>query len=228
MKRRAQLSRSEHINVIQSLLGLPKTSQAVKVAMQIDGIMHMCVFVEERRRMIPDMKIAQRRVEQIATTAAKLAQLLGKEPAAIHIVRTQISDITEIMSSTPERDNANLREFIIRLQAIRAKSEALLDYASYLRTIYFPPSALSARRSGVHTILWPFLFQAWEWSGQKVAKTPDGPLHRFVAYLHSALGLPEVRASTLRDAVTAYLHESKSTRARKKIMGPPLRGAGRS
>ena len=73
-----------------------------------------------------------------------------------------------------------------------------------LREAYFLPLADDGAKTHEAAVLWPRLFCAWEAYGQRVAKSQQGPLHRFLTLVHREIGLPPPAWGTFRDAVTHW------------------------
>src|SRR5829696_7228194 len=107
------------------------------------------------------------------------------------------------MGKMNEIDQRKLADFISTARTIRDSADVYLKTDGGFRRLHHLPSACMAGKSAVVLWLWPRLFEIWRWSGKRLAKTPGGPLHRFVSSVHAIcerqrngdterLGCPEV------------------------------------
>jgi hypothetical protein len=204
---------------LQSMLGLAKPD-AIYVASMIFGMLVHCEMENDARRRTPDVRIAKRRMEGIRNAAAQLARMLPEEPVAEDLVRVPgtMTDRPELlteegvicMGKMHELDQRKLADFISTARTIRDSADEYLKTDFEFRELHRLPPAWGAGKSAVVLWLWPHLFEIWRWSGKRLAKTPDGPLHRFVSFVHTTCGLSGVSPSTLRDAVVAFERERKA------------------
>ena len=204
---------------LELMLGLAKPD-AVQVALMISGMLVMCEIENDARRRTPEVRIAKRRMEGIRNAAAQLARMLPEEPVAEDLVRVPgtMTDRPELlteegvicMGKLHKIDQRKLADFISTAQTIKDLADVYLKTDDEFRRLHHLPSACVAGKSAVVLYLWPRLFQIWRWSGKRLAKTPGGPLHRFVSSVHATCRLSSVSPSTLRDAIIAFERERKA------------------
>ena len=195
------------------MLGLEKKSYAADIAIRIQSWVWTCEEEEAARAVIPDIKVERKRLERIATTAAILARLLEDEPLAEELMREPgaMSDRQDAMedgvldmTKLHDIDQRKLMVFIQTAKQVRRNAEFALSDDRRLRLHLGLPKRENAGKSPITSRLWPNLFQTWTWAGKRVAKTNGGPLHRFVAFVHSVYDLGEVKASTLKDSIAEW------------------------
>jgi hypothetical protein len=182
---------------------LPKVVRRIETALYFFGLYHSA------RQEISDVREARNRIERIAATASRLRQYLKQcpdHPAQLLTIKWAPLNSGEFYFDWREmpRMEAKLRNFLRTLDTIVHTASIWADNEDALRRAHRLVRAEDALKSVEAAGLWPNLFKTWEDSGRQVAKTAHGPLHRFVSLVHRVAGLPEPKASTLKDAVTSY------------------------
>jgi hypothetical protein len=215
---------------MQEMLGLERKEYAVQVAVNIGVNLELCSQIYEARRRISDVKAAKRQLGRIAVMAGDLARLLEDEPFAEDLIRRPGSflerrgpDGVIDMPALRAEDQKKVADLIVGLRTISDMAEHYVSDDTAFRGVqWLPPLRDAGKRPEVFW-LWPRLFEIWELAGRQVAGTKDGPLHRFVSFVHHVCELPSVSASTLRDSVAEWKRDG----SRAKIAeGPPWWIAG--
>jgi hypothetical protein len=200
----------EQVARMKCMLGLESEAETIHVAVWIATTAWICTEEDAARQRTPEIKTAKKRLDRIASVASLLAQLMEDEPIAEHLVRIpgtlqdRAVDGEIDLPAIRDEDQKKLRDFIGVARTIRIAADHYLADDQTLRFVYHLPPRSGVGKSPVALWLWPALFEIWEDCGNKVAKTPAGPLHRFVSFVHEACGFPEVKASTFKDAVTDW------------------------
>lgn len=206
----------EQVDQLGILLGLPDHDLSLIAALHISGIISAFISIEQRRIAVKDVKSAKRRLDRIANLAGQLAQLLKAEPIADGLLpgagdfesrRSQDDGI--YMSQLLQEDRDRFRAFVDTLQAIRSNANWTLRDDKRFRLAHMLPQADQAGQSPFARTLWPLLLDYWCHAGKRPALTVNGPLHRFIAIIHSAIEAPEPRGSTLKDAVLQWRQDDR-------------------
>jgi hypothetical protein len=225
----------EQVRILQEKLELTEYEHAVIVAAAIRVCVWQSMKQKRAREAISDIKDARRSVAQIETTARKLARLLDSSPLGRALVHKPGSIFDEnygvrdeegilCLSETYEAERAKLQDFINTARVISSVAAKLLKDEVSFRALHDLPPSWGAGKSAVAFCLWPQLFEIWSgWAGKPIGKTADGALHKFVSFVHEACDLPEVPASTFRDAVTAWKVDQRRQRRRRHRATPPWR-----
>lgn len=94
--------------------------------------------------------------------------------------------------------------FLNELDVLARNANFLEKNDEKLRRGALLPLANYTKRHIVGLTLWKTLFHLWEAAGKAVAESEQGPLFRFVTYVHSCVDLPEPKSDTLGDAVKKW------------------------
>ena len=204
----------EQVDKIAGMLGINNHFAARCVAAEISGYLFLCEYQESRRKDVPDVKNAKRRLERIAALAGNLARLMEDEPLAVELTKPSmdIHDRSDAnggidMSRLRAEDRERSAKFIETLRFVSKEAGRTVGNEKLFRRAYWLPPTDQSTRSTLSLMLWPFLFKMWSDAGKKVAKTPHGPLHRFIILIHEAIEAPEPNPSTFRDAVSKWVQD---------------------
>lgn len=206
----------EQVDQIGVLLGLPGHDAAQIAAARISGLIQVCIHTERVRLPTPNARVAKRRVGRIAVLAGQLAHLLEHEPLGDRFLldldsklepRSEGSGID--MSLRLQENRRNFQGLIDHLRRVRSGADSILKDDGGFRAAYGLPPAHRAGQSTLAWLLWPGLFDLWWQVGKRPTLTDKGPLHRFVALVHVAIGEEEPSGSTLKDAVLAWRQDER-------------------
>lgn len=215
---------------LRELLALRDRDEAFYVSAMIEGRMDWCRREAAARERTPHIEDAKRRLDHLANCAARLVRLLEEEPEAdrlVHIPGSMLDadalraedgaiDVPGIL----EARAARLASFIETARIIRNVAEGeIKDDRNHRSGLGLSPKRYAGKAPHAW-FLWPELFAIWQAAGFRVAKTAHGPLHRFVLFVHEVYGLSPVPATTVRDAVAAWLQDGSRT---YYADGPPWR-----
>jgi hypothetical protein len=203
---------------LQQHLNLKTKADAVDAALWIRFTIENCRRDAESRHRVSDTKTAKRRLDRIATQAANLSRLLAEEPIAEHLVRPPGSFLNRSvdgvvdMPALREADQQKLHDLVATLRVISAQAGHLACDDLSFRSAHQLPPIWGTGKTPIVLWLWPQLFAIWEGSGRRVAKTAEGPLHKFVKFVHDVCGLASVSPSTLKDAVADWKQDRRPAR----------------
>ncbi|MGF9764106.1 hypothetical protein AAII07_54285 [Microvirga sp. 0TCS3.31] len=210
---------------MQDMLGLERKEYAVIVAEMIWVRVHECSRKQEVRRRIPEVKAVKRRLDSMSIMAGHLARLLQEEPIAERLIHEPGSFLTRADSDgvihidrLRQEDLNKLAELIAALRMVSQNAERYSKDDVDFRCVYELPPLDDAEKLTYRIWLWPTLFEVWEMLGKKVAYTKDGPLHRFISFVHDVCNLPKPSASTLKSALLEW---EQDPRRAKIAEGPP-------
>jgi hypothetical protein len=203
---------------LQKLLGLERKEYAVRIALRIAASLLGCWQHDEARRQTSDVKSAKRRLDRIAVMAGNLARMLEEEPIAEDLLRVPGSILTRIqdrkdsddvvsMGDLRQEDLDKLADLIAGLRIVSQNAERHFTDDLTFRCAYRLPRHDDAGKLTFVVYLWPDLFEIWALAGKKLAYTKDGPLHRFISFVHHVCELPRPSASTLKVAVLDWEHK---------------------
>jgi hypothetical protein len=194
----------ERLSKLQEFLGGIGREHAKRIWQLISTTRADMKWLDAGRAKVPDVQKAKRDLAAIAKTARKLFDQMKNEPLRLYLIRDDIP----INCSDTELD-ANVRaavSFLWRLERVSQRAEKLsCDDADFRETHALPgPEQASLGPAQIH--LWPFLFSVWEKAGKrKLAYTPDGPLQKFIDFIHIEMELPRPGQSALRTAVNSHI-----------------------
>jgi hypothetical protein len=201
---------------LQSLLGLERQEEAFSYAHVITVSFEHYLFRLSERKKSSDIKSIKRELSKLTKDAKSVVICLKRSPMAAHVVWPHLNDSdiegiasTEVMQKLWEGDRKQLKRMIDDLQTIAKMAEYYLDRDDRLRSTLHLPKRKDAGKLPYVASFWPILLVIWKGVGKEPAGTKDGPLHRFISLVHVACGLPEVSASTLRDAATEWKQDRK-------------------
>jgi hypothetical protein len=191
---------------LQDALGLQDEEEAGRIWECIEKTAPIMRRWGKARQTVPDAQKAKIRLQRIQATCQKLANLLRDEPLAPLLFTAGkypggLSPDGEVILPTegetaefkdlPERFSRQLRVIAVNARVYETDGETF----RLAHTLPDPSLSIAAQ------VLWPILFHIWRSYGKPLTFATEGPLYRFVALAHRGLGLPEPRASTLRDAL---------------------------
>lgn len=135
---------------------------------------------------------AKKQLEVIRSTSRKLAALLNKEPLAAVLLSGDRLPVTigpdgRIIGGSDaqwEAYGAAPRMLAQQLEIVDATARRFLEDDDSFRGTHGLPSAKRSSAEAATLVLWPYLFRIWERAGRKLAYTVDGPLHRFLNFVH--------------------------------------------
>jgi hypothetical protein len=203
------------VDELQCMLKLDDHETARMVASAITDKLYQCRLCFEAQKNFPYDDKAKKRLRKIAQTAERLASLLCEEPDTRAIIGppprsehregargTTLGKIRE-MTAWPDKVLAALHS-----AAERANRQAE-DQNEFVYARLLPPDASLLGRGYVETkILWPFLFDLWADVRTQPAWTENGPLHRFLKFVHQVGDLPEPRSDTMRGVIETWKDEN--------------------
>ncbi|EIM26832.1 hypothetical protein [Microvirga lotononidis] len=197
----------DQVTKLQSMLGLDDYETASEIASFITSVLGSVDYHIEARKKIPRDGDEQERLRDIAKLARKLHRLLAKEPALQSLLSRPkgprggrgltLDEIAEI--------GRRPKELLLNLEILAEQStRQAKDDAEFARVRTLLPNVTTKDPEGqiATRMLWPHLFDIWTDIGKrKLAKTPNGPVHRFIALVHEVGDLPEPKASTIGNAI---------------------------
>jgi hypothetical protein len=206
----AELS-AEQLARLKEMLGLASLEEAGFVAAEVWGALVIHDMVAEARQRTEEFEQAHARLESIRSAAKRLSSLLAQEPIAGTLLspRETFSGAID-MSEVLERREQQAASLQHQLAVLLLNAEELLQSRDQHRAVRMLPTAANAELSSVSLTLWPILFRVWTRHRQKLGKTEDGPLHRFVIFIHEIAGLQEPRWGALRYAINRHLQHTDS------------------
>ena len=202
----------ERLAEFQALLGVEDQGHAWRMWKVIERAKPLMERFERGRRRIPDAQKAKRHLAAVAGAARRLSALLAREPLNELLLNGGMfpgalsEDCQVILPTDLERRAfaAAPGEFVKRLDGVATVAQLLADDDERFRLAHVLPNADHGAVTTAALVLWPLLFSFWEEEGRTLSHTPNGPLHRFVAFVHREFGLAKPSASTLRDAIQGY------------------------
>lgn len=202
---------AEQLAKLKEMLGLASLEEAGFVAAEICGSIVIHDMVAEARQRTEEFEQAHARLESIRSAAKRLSSLLAQEPLAGTLLspRETLSgdiDMPEVLERR-EQQAASLQN---QLAVLLLNAEEFLQSRDHHRVVRMLPTAADAELSSVSLTLWPILFRVWTRHRQKLGKTEDGPLHRFVTFIHEVAGLEEPRWGALRGSINRHLQRTDS------------------
>lgn len=208
---------SEHeISVLGQHLSIADDRELIALARMITVSIKLCDGYVQSREATPDITQAKRRLERIANGAAILARHLEESGIADQLIHRpgNLANVNQTaffnISMIRERESRQSEELVEHLGVISANAERLLDNSPDFMIVHNIHPDVLPSKSPQWPGLWPHLFEIWHYAGKRVAKTPNGRLHKFVSFIHSVAELPPVSASTLRDAVAKWIQDELS------------------
>jgi hypothetical protein len=217
----------EQMEELQSMLRLKSHDEALIAAAVITGQLMFCQQLIEGREKVPSTKAAKRRLNRIAVGTKELARLLAEEPAAEDLIRRPGSLVSRLdengeidLSALREADKEHLKELISTLLVISKNAELhAIDDSTFRVSRRLHPASNTSTEIITRT-LWPTLFTVWELAGEQLTWTENGPTHRFVNLVHSAVDLEAPSASTLRDAIRVWKKTERPAGFEEKLAAP--------
>jgi len=169
--------------------------------------------MNDARRKATNARLVKNELEQALRSAIILRQFYAHRAALTNYLMTKTDRYATLEDIRALNDD--VKSFKSTLAKISAKAKLILDDDLLFRQVLsFPPSE-QASRSSVAVLVWPTVFEVWEAAGRHLAKTPQGPLHRFLKLVHAVARLPEPSARTMRDAVDAWKSGGREEWARR-------------
>jgi hypothetical protein len=205
------------------MLGLECEEQTFIRALSISVSFCEYLYKYDARKKISDITSTKEELEKVAEIAGHLVKFLESNPIASHLVwlfpKTQ-DDLLDFVSAggiqtLREGNPQQLEKMIGGLEIIAEMAEHYSRNDEHLRSKLYLPRIEDAGKLPYVARFWPSLLFTWTDAGKDLAFSPGGPLHRFFSLVHEACDLPEVKASTLRDAV----ENSKSLGMKPRSVG---------
>jgi hypothetical protein len=170
--------RAEHWDRLRLLLNLRTDADVYRAAARLQSPIFMFLYSKEKRRRAPDPKHTARRLRTIKRLADELRQRLSEEPLAVHLAY----DLDhQKFNEAPKR----LARLTCDLAVVSNSALRIADKDENIRILsHLPPPRQGQMRTET-AMLWPMLFRVWVGFGRKVTFSPDGPLVKFIALVHS-------------------------------------------
>ncbi len=197
----------------QRLLRIEDSAFAARTWEVIKYVAAQVRSIERARKVVPDAQKAKKQLAVISSTSRKLAALLNNEPLAdvllsgdrLPVTIGPDGKIVDASDAQWEAYAAAPRILAKQLEIIGATARRFLEDDESFRGTHGLPRAKQSSAEAATLVLWPHLFRIWERAGRKLAYTVDGPLHRFLNFVHREFGLARPSSSTLRDAIRRYV-----------------------
>lgn len=199
------------VDKLQSMLCLDDHESAFAVAAAISGALLECDNYISARRAVPVPSDVRTGLRETASYAQQLARCLREDPGAWTLINP-IRRYTVVDDEGVHRLRISLlKEAGRRFKDLPATLQTIVDEATrqqedkeeFLQArMLLPNVKLTKLEDMVATrILWPALFDLWTAAGKQVASTENGPMHRFIAFVHEVADLPEPKRGALRGAI---------------------------
>lgn len=215
----------DQVTKLQSMLGLDDYETASEIASFITSILGSVKYHTEARKRVSRDSDEKESLRDIAKLAKQLHRHLSHEPTLQSLLSRPkrsrggrgitLAEIAEI--------GRRPKELLLNLQTLveQATRQAEDDAEFACVRMLLPNVNTKDPEVQIATrMLWPQLFDIWMGIGKrKLAKTPNGPTHRFIALVHEVGDLPEPKASTLRDAINQRNGEAAKPRKASSRQG---------
>jgi hypothetical protein len=190
------------MRVFQNHVGVDDPALALRMWKIIKHRTTQIKWETDARNKITNIQKAKRDLDEIASAARRLERLLLSEPLLNLLVSGPLLSVP-----TDEEIEHYVDAPAILLQKLR-KIESNADLFAKDDDLFRGTHGLPDRvqsQSPVVCYLWPTLFAFWERAEKRLSHTKNGPLHRFVSFVHAELGYDSPSPSTLRDAIARYV-----------------------
>jgi hypothetical protein len=198
----------ERLRELRSHLSLPGKGDSEGAACLIELNMALIENAEHKRQRDPDLQSSRRKWERISKLSSELANLIGKDADARLVLFPKAIAYRPEENLVGHNNNGRMTSFDVITEQLRFMAAISENYAQdddmffFLKRGHprdFPDGPLINQ-------LWRELFGLWIASHGKLSQTANGPLQRFVFFVHDVIGRPRPSTSTLRDAARSY-HE---------------------